>query len=67
MNSKITEIKNTLEGTNSRISEAEWIGELEGRMGEITAEKQNKGKGMKRIEDSLRDCWDNSPNICTNI
>ena len=56
MNSKITEIKNPLERTNRRISEAEWIGELEERMGEITTEKQNKGKGMKRIEDSLRDC-----------
>ena len=67
MNSKITEIKNPLERTNSRISEAEWTGELEERMGEITTEKQNKGKGMKRIEDSLRDFQDNSPNICTNI
>ena len=28
-------------------------------MVEITAEEQNKGKGMKRIEDSLRDLWDN--------
>ena len=28
-------------------------------MVEITAEEQNKGKRMKRIEDSLRDLWDN--------
>ena len=28
-------------------------------MVEITAEEQNKGKGMKRIEESLRDLWDN--------
>ena len=28
-------------------------------MVEITAEEQNKGKGMKRIEKSLRDLWDN--------
>ena len=27
-------------------------------MVEITAEEQNKGKRMKRIEDSLRDLWD---------
>ena len=36
MNNAITEIKNTLEGTNSRITEAEdRIGELEDRMVEI--------------------------------
>ena len=66
MNNTITAIKNTLEGTNSRITEAEkWIGELEDRMVEITAEEQNKEKGMKRIEESLRDLWDNIK--CTNI
>ena len=33
MNSIITELKNTLEGTNSRISEAdEWISNLEVKM-----------------------------------
>ena len=26
---------------------------------EITATEQNKEKGMKRIDDSLRDLWDN--------
>ena len=58
MNNTITEIKNALEGTNSRITEAEkWISELEDRMVEITAEEPNKGKRMKRIEDSLRDLW----------
>ena len=51
-----TEIKNTLEGINSRISEAEkWISELEDKMAEITFEEQNKVKRMKRTEDSLRD------------
>ena len=59
MNNTITEIKNTLEGTNSRKTEAEeQISELEYRMVEITAEEQNKGKRIKRIEDSLRDLWD---------
>ena len=59
-NNKITEIKNTLEGINSRISEAEeWISELEDKMVGITAEKQNKVKIMKRTEDSLRNLWDN--------
>ena len=60
MNNTITEIKNTPEGNNSRITEAEeQISELEDRMVEITAKEQNKGKGMKRIEESLRDIWDN--------
>ena len=59
MNNKITEIKNTLEWTNSKITEAEeWINELEDRMVEITAGEKNKGKGMKRIEESLKDLWD---------
>ena len=34
-------------------------------MVEITPEEQNEGKGMKRIEESLRDLWDNIK--CTNI
>ena len=37
-------------------------------MVEITAEEQNKGKEMKRIEDSLRDLWVNLDNIkCMKI
>ena len=28
-------------------------------MVEITAKEQKKGKRMKRVEDSLRDLWDN--------
>ena len=52
----ITKIKNILKGINSRISEAEeQISELEDKMLEITSEKQNKVKRMKRTEDSLRD------------
>ena len=34
-------------------------------MVEITAREQNKEKRMKRIDDSLRDLWDNIK--CTNI
>ena len=49
MNKTITYIKNTLEGINSRIIEAEeQISELEDRMVEITAAEQNKEKRMKR-------------------
>ena len=66
MNNAITEMKNTLEGMNSRVTEAEeWISDLEDKMVEITAEEQNKVKRMKRIEDNLRDLWDNTK--CTNI
>ena len=37
--------QNTLEGINSRLSEAEkWISELEDKMLEITSEEQNKVK-----------------------
>ena len=55
----ITEIKNTPEGINSRISKAEkQTSELEDKMVKIISEDQNKVKGMKRTEDSLRDLWD---------
>ena len=60
MNNTITEIKNTLEGINSRITEAEeQISDLEDKMVEFTAAEENKEKRMKRNEDSLRDLWDN--------
>ena len=55
-NNIITEIKNTQEGINSRISEAEeCISEPEDKMVETTSEEQNKVKRMKKTEDSLRD------------
>ena len=58
MNNAITEIRNALEGAIRRITEpGEWIRELEDRMVEITAEGQNKGKRITRIEDSLSDLW----------
>ena len=60
MNSTIYEIKNSLEEINSRITEAEeQISDLEDKIVEITTVEQNKEKRMKRIEDSLRDLWDN--------
>ena len=58
MNNTITEMKNTLEGINSRITEVEQISDLEDRMVEFTATEQNKEKRMRRNEDSLRDLWD---------
>ena len=66
MNKTINEIKNTVGGINSRIMEAEeQIGDLEEKIVEITAAEQDKEKRMKRIEDSLRDLWDNTKH--TNI
>ena len=67
LKNKQTEMNNTLEGINSRITEAEeQINDLEDRMVEITATEQNIEKRMKRNKDSLRDCWDNikHTNIC---
>ena len=65
-NNTTTELKNTLEGINSRILEAqEWISKPEDKMVEITSEEQNKVKRMKRTENSLRDLRDYIK--CTNI
>ena len=48
MNTTITEMKNTLEGINSRITEAEeQISDLEDRMVEFIAAEQNKEKYEK--------------------
>ena len=59
MNNTINEIKNSLEGINSRITEAEErLSDLEDKIVEKTTAEQNKEKRMKRIEDSLRDIWD---------
>ena len=66
MNNAITKIKSTLEGTNSRITEAEdRISEVEDRMVEINEAERGKGKRIKINEDNLRDLWDNvkRPNI----
>ena len=60
INNTINEIINSLGGINSRITEAEErISDLEGKIVEITTAEQNKEKRMKRIEDSLREIWDN--------
>ena len=45
MDYTINEIKNTLEGINSRKTEAEvWVSDLEDKIVEITATEQNKEK-----------------------
>ena len=66
MNNAINEIRNTLEGTNGRITEAEdRVSEVEDRMVEINESERKKEKWIKRNEDNLRDLWDNVklPNI----
>ena len=61
MNNTINEIKNSLEGINSRITEAEeQVSDLEDKIVEITTTEQSKEKRMKGTEDSLRDLWDNN-------
>ena len=66
MNNAITEVKNTLEGTNSKIMEAEHrISKVEDRMVEINETERKKEKRIKRNEDNLRDLWDNIK--CPNI
>ena len=65
MNNAKNEIKNTLEGTNSRITEAEdRISEVEDRMVEINETERKKEKEIKRNEENLS-LWDNVK--CTNI
>ena len=68
MNNTINDIKNTLEVTNSRITEAEdriSISEVEDRMEEINESERKKEQRIKRSEDHFRDLWDNvkHPNI----
>ena len=66
MNNAINEIKNTLEGTKSRITEAEhMISEAEDRMVEINEPERKKEKRIKINEDNLRDLQDNMK--CSNI
>ena len=50
MNNAINEIKNTLEGTNSRIMEAEdKLSEVEDRMVEIVKQREKKKKELKEM------------------
>ena len=66
MNNAINEIKNTLEGTNSRIMEAEdRISEVEDRIVEINESERKKENQVKRNEDNLRDLQDSVK--CPNI
>ena len=49
LKSKHTEMNDTLEGINSKITEAEaWINDLEDRLLEITTTEQNIGKKCEK-------------------
>ena len=67
MNSKITEMKNTLlEEINSTLMiERNRLVSWKTKAVEITEAEQKKGKRIKRNEPSLKDLWDNIK--CTNI
>ena len=66
MNNAITEVKSTLEGTNSRLTEAEEsISEVKDRMVEINEVERKKEKRIKRNKDHFKDPWDNVK--CPNI
>ena len=66
MNNAINEIKIILEGTMSRITEAEdRISKVEDKMVEINEAERKKEKRIKRNEENLRDLWDNMK--CPNI
>jgi len=68
INNVINEIKNTLEGTNGRIMEAEdRVSEVEIRTIEINEAERRKEKRIKRNEDNLRDFWDNVKRPNTRI
>ena len=59
---KQTEMNNTIERINSRITEAkEWISDLEDRMVEITAAKQ-VGKNIK-VEKRDKRCREGAPSL----
>ena len=71
LKNKQTEMKNTPEGINSRVTEAEeQTSDPEDRMVEITAPRteyreKNENKQTNKPEDRLRDLWNNIK--CTNI
>ena len=66
MQNTVTEVKNSLEATNSRIQQAEeWISVVEDRLVEITDAEEKRDKRLKRNEINLREFWDNAK--CTNI
>ena len=67
MSNTITEIKNALEGTNSKTTEAEgWISKLEDRRVKIIAEDKNKRERKKSNQKYrwLNGYKNNTPYMC---
>ena len=59
-------MKNTQEGINNRLEDAEQISDLAGRVVEIIqAEQQKENRIFLKNEDRLRDLWNNIK--CTRI
>ena len=66
MQNTVTEIKNSLEATDSKIQEKEKQGsKLEDRVVEIADMEEKREKRLKRNEGNLRELWGNAK--CTNI
>ena len=66
MQNAVTEIKSSLDTSNSRIQEPkEQISEVENRLVKIIDAEHKREKRLKRNEDSRRELWDNVK--CTNI
>ena len=62
MNNAITEIKSTLEETNSRITQAEdWISEVEDRMVELNEAERKKELKEMRITSETSGTMSNTP------
>ena len=60
MKNTILEMKNSLQGLNSRVEDAEeWISKLDERLEEITQAEQKREKGIRQNENSVRELWDN--------
>ena len=55
LKNKQTELNSTLEGINNRVTEAEeWTNDLEDRMMEVTARKQDRKKNEKKKREPKR-------------
>ena len=62
----LTEIKNNLQGNNSRVDEAEnQINNLEHKEAKINPSEQQEEKRIQKHEDSVSSLWDNFK--CSNI
>ena len=68
MKDTLIEIKNNLQGINSRVYEAKnQINDLEHKEAKNNQSEQQKKKKNTKNEDSISNLWDNfkHPNICT--